>query len=191
MRSNHYDPIKIFGIFLLISVFSFVLADRVKRPMKINKIKKMGLQIWTEMEPEWRTELMMNGDKPIFVAHTPAYVYPPSGMMWVNYSEVQLSEKDFFDVARSALKTAASNYGISKTSLVNLTVSPATYGVLKGFEVNFEGKLDRKKVDVRVFTGRAGDNGPITMQVYAPLGKIGHIKEQIRRSWSHTSYLAE
>lgn len=176
----------------VLAPFLFILsvsyADRYKRPMVINKVKRIGLEIWTEMEPNWKTELIMNGKKPIFVAHTPSNVYPPSGMMWVNHSEVQLTPVEFPEIARSTLETAARNYKFSK-KLSELVITPKNYGSLNGFEINFIGLLDKKYVDVRVFTGRSNGKGPVTMQVYAPKGKLKHLEEQIRRSWTHTRYL--
>lgn len=177
---------------IIIAPFLFFIsisyADRYKRPMVINKVKRMGLEIWTEMEPNWKTELIMNGKKPIFVAHTPSNVYPPSGMTWVNHSEVQLTSAEFPKIARSTLETAAKNYKFSE-KLSELNIVPKNYGNLNGFEINFVGLLDKKHVDVRVFTGRSDGKGPITMQVYAPKGKLRHLEEQIRRSWTHTRYL--
>ncbi len=167
---------------------SMSYAERYKRPMVINKVKRMGLEIWTEMEPSWKTELIMNGKKPIFVAYTPSNVYPPSGMTWVNHSEVQLTPVEFPEIARSTLETAAKNYKFSK-KLSELVITPKIYGSLNGFEINFIGLLDKKYVDVRVFTGRSNGRGPVTMQAYAPKGKLKHLKEQIRRSWTHTRYL--
>ncbi|MCF6189491.1 MAG: hypothetical protein L3J51_03345 [Cocleimonas sp.] len=159
--------------------------------MQIHKVKRMGLEIWTEQEPAWNTELMLNGKKPIFVAHTPFLSYPPSGMTWVNHSEVELTPDEFPSIARSTLETAAKNYRVSKEAISTLKITPANYGKLIGFETNFTGLLDKKQVDVKVFTGRTKGKGPVTMQVYAPKGKLQHMKEQIRRSWEHTQYLEE
>lgn len=181
--------IKWFLSFILIVSVAVSFADRYKRPMQIHKVKKIGLEIWTELEPEWQTELMNNGTKPLFVAHTPMLTYPPSGMIWVNHAEVILKPNEFKGVAHSTLMTAAKNYQVSKDALKNLKITPAKYGVLKGFEVDFVGWMDNKQVDVKVFTGRANDKGPITMQVYTTEGKLKHLQEQIRRSWTHTRYL--
>lgn len=164
-------------------------ADRYKRPMEIHKSKNMGLEIWTEYEPKWATEIMHNGATPIFVAHSPLNTYPPIGMMWVNHGGLAFQKGEFKRVAKSTLKTAAKNYKISKNDLSALRIIASSYGDLIGYEVNFKGELDNKSVDVKVFTGRTRDKGPITMQAYTSEGKMSHIAEQVRRSWSHTKYL--
>lgn len=179
-------------VLLLAGLFvsSVSVAERYKRPMTINKVKRIGLEIWTEMEPLWKTELMMNGKTPVFVAHTPGNVYPPAGMMWVNNEVVQIKDDaEFKTVAYSTLLTIARSYLLDKKALSNFSINPASYGKLKGFEASFSGKLEGKLVDVRGFTGRVAGTGPITMQVYTSYGKINHLSGQIRRSWSHTSYL--
>ena len=173
---------------ILVFSFSNSYADRYKRPMIINKVKRVGLEVWTEMEPKWKTEVMVDDNKPIFVAHSPAYSYPVSGMMWVNHAEVQLKLNEFPEVANAILISAARQYGVSKEKI---SISPKKYGFLDGYEANFLGVLDNQSVDVKVFTGRADDKGPVTMHVYTTKGKIKHLEEQIRRSWTHTNYLVD
>ena len=178
-------------ILLSLSIGS-VFAKRFKRPMVIHRVKKMGLEIWTEMEPEWKTELMMSGNKPVFVAHTPGNVYPPAGMTWMNYEEVILKPNEFPKVANSILQTAARNYGLTLGERSKLKIKPTSYGSLHGYEALFVGTLaNGKKVDVKIFAGKADQKGPVTMQAYTNQGKMFHLNEQIRRSWSHTRYLNE
>ena len=78
---------------------------------------------------------------------------------------------------------------VKNTELSKLKAVPATYGELEGFEIDFVGLMENKQVDVKVFTGRSNNKGPITMQVYTLKGKLKHLQEQIRRSWSNTRYL--
>lgn len=174
------------GFFVLVGS---AYADRYQRPMEIHKINKIGLEIWTELEPKWVTDLMMNDRTPIFVAHSPENTYPPSGMLWVNHAELNLADKEFNDVAKSTLITAAKNFAITKSDLKSLKIIPTNYGKLIGYEVNFLGVMDKKSVDVKVFTGRANGKGPITMQAYTLKGKMKDLSEQVRRSWTHTTYL--
>ena len=189
--------VSIRSVYLVVVTFLFLVhpdvsgADRYKRPMHIHQVKRLGLEIWTEYEPEWKAEVMLNGYKPIFVAHSPSHVYPPSGMLWVNHSEVNISDNEFPDVARSTLETVAKNFKLSKEKIKNLDVVPVSYGVLTGFEANFVGIMGGEEVDVKVFTGRERQvsRGPITIQAYTIKGKMPHLVEQIRRSWSHTRYL--
>lgn len=176
-----------FALFFSVATF----AERYKRPMTIHKIERMGLEVWTELEPKWNTELMMNGRKPIFVAHTPHNTYPMSGMTWVNHKEVIISDETYEEIAKSLFKKAAKNYQITVTDFNNSNFTVASYGQLKGYEFNFEGKLGTSLVDVKIFTGRALNKGPITMQAYTSQGKMNQISEQIRRSWGNTKYLPD
>lgn len=180
-------------VFFILSLFFVVsvsaVAERHKRPMTIHKVEEVGLEIWTEYEPRWETGVMYQGKIPVFIAHTPYLTYPSAGMSWVNHKEMVLTNGEFVEVAKTALVTAAKNYKVEQHLLGSLKINPQSYGQLIGYEADFVGLMEDKEVDVKVFIGRFDNKGPVTIQVYTSVGKMAHLKEQVRRSWTHTRYL--
>jgi hypothetical protein len=166
-------------------------AKRLERPMQVHKVKEIGLEVWTELEPAWETRLdTPPGMRPTFAAETPASTYPPAGMTFAVPGFV-VAEKDFPAVVDSAMRQAARNYGLTDGEIARIEMKPAVYGALKGFEADFPAISDKMPVDVRVFFGHAPGKPVVAMQVFTLRGKLAHLGEQIRRSWSHVTYLAK
>jgi hypothetical protein len=164
-------------------------TPRERRPMVIHKVHELGLEIWTEANPRWRTQLgTESGKEPIFVAETPDETYPPAGMMWA-VPGIKFSAAEFEKTARDAMRQAATNYGVSVASLETLTLRPAQYGELSGYESEFSASPQGVAVEVRVFFGHKPDRPAVAMQAYTLGGKLQAISEQIRRSWTNVRYL--
>jgi hypothetical protein len=161
--------------------------DHLKRPMHIHKVKELALEIWTEAEPEWESRLEWNNGQATFVAETPALTYPPAGMTWVSRAGFNFSEQELEEGARGAVHQAARNYGVQAGSAIELKA--AHYGDLAGYEAEFSANAKGTPVDVRVFCGRQPGKAAVVMQAFTLKGKLGHISEQIRRSWTNLRYL--
>lgn len=164
-------------------------ADRAKRPMKIHKLPELGLEIWTEYEPRWITELHYRGKKPVFTVQSPPLVYPPAAMTVVSFPGMTVDTDEMNDIATTAITEGARNYKASQSELAELHVIPALYGDLTGYEASFSGKVRGDEVDVKVFVGNKPGKGPVMLQIYTLEGKLGHLSEQIRRSWTNVKYL--
>ena len=177
-------------VILLATLFSVsVFAERAKRPMNIHKIEKLGLEIWTEYNPEWITELVEFRGRSIFTAQTPVKTYPPVAMSWASFPRMRVDTFKLEQVALTTFKEAALNYSVSQKQIKNIKAVSATYGELSGYETNFTGIAHGDAVDVKVFVGHKDGRGPVTMQVFTTKGKLSHISENIRRSWTNIKYL--
>jgi len=175
---------------LLGATLSFsVIADRAKRPMHINKVKEIGLEIWTEYNPEWITELVKFKGRSIFTAQTPSKTYPPTAMSWSSYPRMRIDKNELEQVALTTFKTAGANYKVSQKQLKSIEPVNVVYGDLTGYETILSGKAHGDPVDIKIFVGQKEGKGPVTMQVYTLKGKLGHISEHIRRSWTNIKYL--
>jgi hypothetical protein len=177
-----------FGALLLFWA-GFVQADRVKRPMKVHQLPELGLEVWTEYDPLWITEIRYHGRKPVFMAQTPPLVYPPAAMSVVSFPGMSVTSEEMEEVARTAIQTGAKNYKVFEEIISQLKLIKATYGVLTGYESDFSGLAQGDEVDVKVFVGHQPGKGPVMLQIYTLKGKLPHVSEQIRRSWNNVSYL--
>jgi hypothetical protein len=164
-------------------------ADRVERTMKIHRLSELGLEIWTEFKPLWITEVHYQGIKPVFTAQTPPMVYPPAAMKVVSFPGMSVAPEEMKDIATTAISEGARNYKTSKKQLNDLHIIPAAYGDLSGYEADFNGKVHGDAVDVKVFVGNKEGKGPVMLQIYTLEGKMDHLSEQIRRSWTNVRYL--
>lgn len=165
-------------------------APRERRPMMIHKVQELGLEIWTEANPRWRTQLgAESGKEPIFVAETPDQTYPPAGMMWA-VPGIRFTAAEFKEGARDAMRQAAANYGISDAAAEKLTLRATQYGELSGYESEFAANPQGVAMEVRVFFGHQPGRPAVAMQAYTLGGKLDAISEQIRRSWTNVRYLA-
>jgi hypothetical protein len=165
-------------------------ADRVERPMEVHRVAELGLEIWTELNPAWDTAVAREpgAPRPIFSAETPGQTYPPAGMTWA-VPGVIAAQAEFQQVARSALRQAALNYGLGSAEIDRITLAKATYGELQGYEAQFPAVAETVPVDVRVFFGHTPGKPVVAMQVFTLRGKLPHLNEQIRRSWNNVRYL--
>jgi hypothetical protein len=178
--------------FLLAIVYFFIgiaSAEQSKRPMNVHKLEELGIEIWTEFDPLWITELKYRGSKPIFTAQTPPKVYPPTAMSVVTFPGMALASDELKQVATTAIKSGVKNYRVSDQDIEKIIPVKSSYGNLLGYEYDFRGFADGNEVDVKVFVGHKPGKGPIVMQIYTLKDKLPHIREQIRRSWNNISYL--
>lgn len=175
---------------LVASAMAHAATDRVKRPMQIHRVAEVGLEIWTEVDPRWDTRLEKSqGRQPIFVAETPALTYPPAIMTWAAVPQLRFKDGEFKEAAAGALAQAARNYGVPQERIGAIDLKPASYGDLNGYEAVFTGNDHGTAVDVRVFFGHKPGKPAVAMQVSTLQGKLTHLSEHVRRSWSNVRYL--
>ena len=162
-------------------------TDALKRPMVIHKVTALGLEIWTEANPEWEARLEFRNSQPVFIAETPALSTPPAGMSWAANPGIEFSAGEMSDGARGAMQQAAWNYGSQDWN--RLELRPASYGDLAGYETFFPGVAYGMPVDVRMFCGHQPGKRAVVMHAFTLRGKLGQISEHVRRSWTHVRYL--
>jgi len=183
-----------FMMVLVVLIFStamipFSLAERAKRPMTVHKLEELGLEIWTEGEPEWETELLHYGKKAVFTAQSPVLYYPPAAMSYASFPGMEVDSQELQEVALSAIQQSGRNYQLSAESVEQIAPVAVTYSELTGYEATFSGRAHEEDVDVKVFVGHKPGKGPVVMQGYTLKGKLPHISEQIRRAWENVTYL--
>jgi len=163
-------------------------ASRVsKRPMLIHQVKSIGLEIWTEARPEWDVRTDVRNGLPVFVAETPALSAPPAGMSWTSHSQIKFATNELELGARGAIQQVARNYGVHHASRIEL--QQASYGDFTGYQAVFNGDAHGTPVDVQIFCGHQPGRPAVLMHAYTLRGKLGQIREHIRRSWTHVRYL--
>ncbi|MEM8499617.1 MAG: hypothetical protein AAF542_16460 [Pseudomonadota bacterium] len=177
------------AIVAVAAVLPLQSSDREQRPMNVVQIPSMGLEIWTERTPEWITEIVYRGSKPVFTAQTPVKTYPPAVMSFVRFPGMAIKPGSLEDVASEAFSSAWENYAVPTEARQNEEIFPASYGEMVGFESSFPGFARGDPVDIKAFVGRVEGQGTIMMQVYTLRGKLPHISESIRRSWTNIRYL--
>lgn len=162
-------------------------VERVPRPMRIHRVEELGIEIWTEADPRWETTLTMRRGQRVFSAETPALTYPPAGMTWVSDPEVRFTAEELEEAARGAIHQAARNYGIRNPT--QLVLVPARYGEMSGHESRFSAQADGTQVDVLIFFGHEPGRPAVLVHAYTLAGKLEHLREHIRRSWTHLRYI--
>ena len=191
MTARRRHPLAM-GLMCLIGLWTapaLQAQERALRPMHIHKVPALGLEIWTEYQPEWSTELVHQGKKPLFIVQSPPLSYPPAAMSYASFPGMQVRPDELKAVATSALRRAARNYRVPAQQRQRLEATPARYGELSGYEGRFSGSAHGEAVDVQVFIGQKPGKWPVMMQIYTLPGKLPHLSEQIRRAWTHVRYL--
>ncbi|MCF6298612.1 MAG: hypothetical protein L3J01_01900 [Thiomicrorhabdus sp.] len=195
MYPNKGLPVKKWATtFIVASLCSFFLFNNAyaqweKRPMVVITVEELGLDIWIEAKPRWSTRVTLKGKQPLFIAESPLNSYPPAIMTWATFPTLRITEDTLKEVVHSAIKTAAGHYNLSASQIKNIDIQPASYGKLKGYDAVFDGKINNKWVSVKMFFAHQKGKPLISMQVYTQQGKLGHLSENIRRSWTNISYL--
>lgn len=178
------------GAFVLCAVWSLSLAAKpipAKRPMIIHKVQALGLEIWTEAEPEWVVSTARKNGQTTFSAETPALTAPPAGMSWTSNPGIRFTAAEIREGARGAIRQAALNYRVPANQALDLRA--AQYGDLTGYEADFPASAYGTPVDVRVFCGHQPGKPAVVMHAFTLRGKLPHIAEHMRRSWTHVRYL--
>ncbi|WP_129781288.1 hypothetical protein [Peristeroidobacter soli] len=158
---------------------------RVGRPMIIHRLSEMNLEIWTEQDPEWQTSLRKSVSALTFTAETPALVYPPAQMSWTIAPRLKFEPAELEDAARGVMYQMALHY----RTLPPQELTPAQYGELSGYEATFQAEPHHIPIDVRVFFGHREGMPMVVMQAVTLKGKLAHVAEHVRRSWTHLRYL--
>lgn len=162
-----------------------------ERPMNVHRDPDMGLEIWTEQIPEWQIERRYRGSKPVFVAQTPPNVYPPASMTVLSFAGLSVPTGEFEAIAAQALGTGLVQFGVDEDARAGIIRERKRYGNLSGFEINFPATVHGTSSDVKVFIGRAEGRGPVLLQLYTLSGKMPHLNEAIRRSWTNIDYWSD
>ncbi len=159
--------------------------------MNVHRDPDMGLEIWTEQTPEWQIERRYRGSKPVFVAQTPPNVYPPASMTVLSFAGLSVPAGKFEVIAAQALGTGLVQFGVDERARAGIIRERKRYGNLSGYEINFPAMVHGTDSDVKVFIGRAEGRGPVLLQLYTLAGKMPHLKEAIRRSWTNIDYWSD
>ena len=165
-------------------------TERAPRAMQISKVPELGLEIWSENQPPWDTELSNATGRPSFVVHSPDGYHPPTVMTYTSFPKENVGQAQLADMARSAIKRASQNFGLGPAEVKRVMTQAASYGALEGYEATFEGRADGVPMDVTVFVGQARGKFPVALSIYTLRGKIGTLNEQRRRAWGKLRYLA-
>lgn len=176
--------------FLIVAMLMALTADaaqRAGRPMIIHRLSDLGLEIWTEQDPEWETHLNKRADAATFVAETPALTYPPAHMSWTTLPQLRFDDRDLRAGAEGALHQLAANHRVRTPK--QIAIALRKYGDLTGYETTFEAKSQNTPIEVRAFCGHRPGRPPVLMQVTTLKDKSAHLAEHIRRSWNHIRYL--
>lgn len=164
-------------------------ADRALREMQIYEVKSLGLEIWVENQPAWEVVTQMHNGRPTFGARSPENYHPPAAMTVAAWQDKPVTDAQFADVARSAIRHAAQNFGVTAGEARAIAALPATHGVLQGWEADFAGHAQSMDMDVRLFVGQASGRYPVVLNMYTMRGKMVHLNEVVRRSWGNLAYL--
>ncbi|MDR7148997.1 hypothetical protein J2W49_000946 [Hydrogenophaga palleronii] len=87
-------------------------------------------------------------------------------------------------------QTAAPNFGLSASHAKGIVPKAASYGVLKGREADFVGRMQGIDMDVRIFVGQATSRYPVVLTIYTPKGGLKQLADVIERSWGQLAYMA-
>jgi hypothetical protein len=175
------------AVIAMLLTLSAEAAPRTGRPMIIHRLPELGLEIWTEQDPEWETHLSQRAGAPTFVAETPALTYPPGHMSWTTLPHLRFDPQDLEAGAQGALHQVAANHQIRSPRRLHITTK--RYGNLVGYETVFEARSQNTPVEVRAFCGHHPGKHPVLMQATTLKHKSAHLAEHIRRSWSNVKYL--
>lgn len=187
-RTNHWTGLTaITTIFFLGLALSADAAERTGRPMIIHRLPTLGLEIWTEQDPEWETHLSQRSGAATFVAETPALTYPPAHMSWTTLPQLRFDARDLQAGAQGALHQVAANHHVRSPKQIPITHQQ--YGDLTGYETTFEALSENIPIEVRAFCGHRPGKQPVLMQVTTLKNKSAHLTEHIRRSWNNVRYL--
>jgi len=170
----------------LCSISSIATAGtRVGRPMIIHRLAEMNLEIWTEQDPEWETSVTRSKQALTFTAETPALAYPPTHMSWTISQHLKFEVHELKQAARGVMYQMTLRYDTQFPQ----EIAEAEYGELKGYEATFPAERQNIPIEVRVFCGHREGKPMVVMQAVTLKGKLAHVAEHVRRSWTHVRYL--
>lgn len=169
----------------------FLPEDGHLRPMHIHRLRQLGLEVWSEAEPQWDTELLPGGKgaPPVFTLSSPDNYHPPAATTITAWRRERVPGELFETMADTAIRTASANYGLNKGQARAIPVVPRTWGLLAGHEGDFSGRAQGQRLDVKIFVGQQEGKYPVVAQIYTQAGKMADLQDVIRRCWSNITYL--
>jgi hypothetical protein len=177
-------------LLLAVSASAEQPTKREKRPLYVNDVPELGLRILTEVNPKWSVKLELNSRGQYLVrAATPARTYPAGEMVWLALPELTPAAEGLQSAAYRAILGHVDRYATVSRRPTMKDLAGATYDDLTGYEYVFSGSSDGVAADVRIFVGNKPGKPLVLMQATTRHGKIAHLNEQIRRSWTNVSYL--
>lgn len=162
-------------------------ATRTGRPMIIHRLPTLGLEIWTEQDPEWETHLSTRAGAVTFTAETPVLTYPPAQMSWTTLPQLRFNTDEFKAGAEGALHQVAANHHVRAPT--EIPIKHQRYGDLIGYETIFTAQSQNIPIEVRAFCGQQPGKPPVLMQLTTLKNKSTHLAEHIRRSCNNVRYL--
>ena len=174
-------------IFFLGLAHTAYAAERIGRPMIIHRLPTLGLEIWTEQDPEWETQLSTRSGAATFIAETPALTYPPAQMSWTTLPQLRFDSGDLEAGAEGALHQVAANHHLRAPTQIPITRQQ--YGDLIGYETIFEATSQNIPIEVRAFCGHTPGKQTVLMQLTTLKNKSAHLAQHVRRSWNNVRYL--
>lgn len=166
-----------------------VYAEPMLRPMKIHEVPELGLEIWTEVEPAWLTDLVEYKGRYVLTTQTPPLTHPPAAMTFAGFPGMKIADSELEDVAKTVVREAAANFHATVNTVEDISINRNNYGALSGFEAVFDGVADGNDVSVKVFLGQSSGEMPVLLQAYTLRGKLDSIAENVRRAWTSVDYL--
>lgn len=177
---------------MLMFAATLVFAEMEKRPLYVNNVEELGLRILTEVNPKWSVQLEMNHSNQYMVrAAPPSRTYPPGEMVWLVLPEVLSTKDELQLVAYKAVLGHVDRFSAVNARPRMKDLRAASYGDLSGYEWGFSGVIEDVSTDVRLFVGNKPGKPLVLMQATTQHGKMMHLNEQIRRSWTNVRYLDE
>ena len=105
--------------------------------MQVFQVNALSLEIW--MDAGWDADMQMNNGRPTFVATSPESSGLPAATTVSAWPEEKLPDILVLAMARSAIRTAAPNFGLPASNAKVIVPTPTSHGVLKGGQADFVG----------------------------------------------------
>jgi hypothetical protein len=163
-------------------------TDRHLREVQILSVPSLKLNIRAENQPPWETSLNQDSGRPTFIAQSPYHYHPSTVMMYQSYPEMVVNKSELPLIAETAIRTGSKHFGLSEGHARALSIVPAQYGILKGYESTFTGKAQGHQAQIKIFVGQSEHQFPVALTVYTQPGKLPLLKEVIRRNWAKLEY---
>jgi hypothetical protein len=163
-------------------------TDRHLREVQTLSVPALKLKIRAENQPPWETSFNQDSGRPTLIVQSPYYYHPSTVMTYQSYPEMTVASSELPFIAETAIRTGSKHFGLSEGHARALSIVPAQYGAIKGYESTFMGKAQGDQVQVKIFVGQGDHQFPVALTVYTQPSKLPLLKEVIRRNWTNLEY---
>jgi len=183
-------------VFLFLIAFGFTwqtaevyASELAPRKMLFYENQELNIRFRHYEDPDWDWSIDRSRRYKTLIIESPDKFYPVTLFEITPFGDSNVKQEALQAVAKSAMQRARSVYRLAP-EVSDEQMEAKTWGTLSGYQISFDANVQKEDMSVLYFVGTDVDGRIVSMTATTQKGKLGHIKEHIRRTFNWIQYLS-